>query len=117
VQAVDQETQKVDALTRAYDRVGTRQGAPQPNTTPSTTTTPPATTTDAAGATAGTLPADLAALLAKLEEVKQAIAAAAGASTADTDGLRAAVVAATTSGAGDIVRAVRSLSTNSVIAR
>lgn len=115
-QAVDQEAQKVEALARAYDKVGTRQGAAQPSAT-GATTTPPATTTGTdAATTPGTVPADLAALLAKLEEVKQAIAGAALASTADTDGLRAAVVAATTGGAGDIVRAVRSLSNSSVIA-
>lgn len=114
-QAVDQEAQKVEALSRAYDKVGTRQGAAQPTTAGATTPAATATTGEA-GATTPNAPADLAALLAKLDEVKQAIAAAAGASTADTDGLRAAVVAATQGGAGDIVRAVRSLSNSSVIA-
>lgn len=115
-QAVDQEAQKVDALSRAYDKVAARTGAAQPGAATTGTTPPAATGETPPGTTPGTVPADLAALLAKLEEVKQAITGAAATGTADTDGLRAAVVAATAAGAGDIVRAVRSLSTNSVIA-
>lgn len=114
-QAVDQEAQKVNALARAYDKVG--QQRPSPTGAPAAGATPTGTAGDAAApGTTPPAPADLAALLAKLEEVKQAISGAQATSTADTDGLRAAVVAATQSGAGEIVRAVRSLGGSSVIA-
>lgn len=114
-QAVDAEAQKVNTLAKAYERVGNRTGGP------AAPAAPPGAPSTAAGdgqeaATTPTAPADLAALLAKLEEVKQAIAGVAASGTADTDGLRAAVVAATQSGASEVARAVRSLGNQSVIA-
>lgn len=116
-QAIDQEAQKVDALSRAYTQLGTRTGQP---TTPTGTPTAAAGAAGAADATAPATPTDLATLIAtltaKLDEVRAAVAASASTSTADTDGLRAALVAAEQSGADSIVRAVRSLSSSSVIA-